>query len=90
MSEFVLIVLAGFLAHRMEKPIENWFEDGGQNLARYTTGILLLILAFAVFAFSVFPRRIALQAIGLLCASAVGVGAGVTLAYIADGLEIDK
>lgn len=88
MSELIISILIGILGHNLEIPIRQYFDgdDDGIKLASYTIGSLLILIAFAGMSFTVFHRKIALQACGVLCASIIGVGSGVFLAHIADGV----
>lgn len=88
MSEIVLSILIGYIGHTLETPIKRYFDGDvdGAKLASYTTGGLLILGSFAIFAFTIFPRRVALQACSALSTALIGVGIGVVFAHVADGV----
>ena len=78
--EFLVALMVGFLAHRLEMPIERMFPDPDTNrLARYGIGRIIVLGVFALIA----PRR----AVGTLAAVVLGTGVGVVLGYVEDGLR---
>lgn len=91
--EFVISIFGiGFLGHFLEGPTRKWFpisdngDDSVNRLMSYVEGGCFILLAFMALALAFLPRKTAWQAISFLCASEVGVGAGVALGYVADGV----
>jgi hypothetical protein len=88
MKEITLAILIGFIGHRLEGPIRSWFsDDDAAKLASYTTGGLLILIAFIAVIWDLLPPKERMIALVSLCAALLGIGSGVTLAHIADGIS---
>ena len=77
-------LIVGLLGFQMDKPIKQWFEnqEDVRELASYTFGGLLILIAFILISFEFMNAKERARAIMALCGALIGVGSGVTLAKV--------
>lgn len=84
-----LSVMIGLLGHGLEEPIRRWYDgdEDAVKLAQYTAGGILILIAFGIVSFGLLPRRQWMIAMLSACGAEIGVGTGVVMAHIWDGVK---
>ena len=86
MTGFILAMITGYAAHRLDKPIDHAFKAVTPNLlARYFVGYWLIVFAFVLVCD--LPRAQKVQAIKALLLAGMSGGVGVTFARFEDILK---